>query len=141
MTTRSGDQYVVEDIYDDSLHNNEPVAVYSAAVRLGGELNGPAIGVLGVFFDWREQSRVIVRDEPNLSDEEWKYSRVMLLDNKFRIIAASDGKDIYAHFPLDTKLGSKGHFTGKNDELIAYARTMGYQEYDGLGWYGVIVQG
>jgi hypothetical protein len=25
-------------------------------------------------------------------------------------------------------------------ELIAFAKTLGYQEYDGLGWYAVIVQ-
>ncbi|SDO04688.1 hypothetical protein SAMN05216328_15026 [Ensifer sp. YR511] len=27
-----------------------------------------------------------------------------------------------------------------NDHLVAFARTQGYQEYDGLGWYGVVVK-
>jgi len=139
LATKSGDQYVVDDIYDDPLHDNKPVAVYAAAVRRGGELNGEAIGVLGVFFDWQEQSRVIVKEEPNLSAEEWKYSRVLLLDNAMRIIASSDGNGLYSRFPLDTSRGTKGYFS-KDGCLTAYARTLGYQEYDGLGWYGVIIQ-
>jgi len=139
LATKSGDQYVVDDIYDDPLHNDKPVAVYATAVRRGGELNGEVIGVLGVFFDWQEQSRVIVKEEPNLSAEEWKYSRVLLLDNSMRIIASSDGAGLYSRFPLDTNHKTKGYFT-KNGYLTAYARTLGYQEYDGLGWYGVIIQ-
>jgi len=139
LATKSGDQYVVDDIYNDPLHNDLPVAVYAAAVRRGGELNGEAIGVLGVFFNWQEQSRVIVTKEPNLSAEEWKYSRVLLLDNAMRIIASSDGNGLYSRFPLDTSHGTKGYFS-QNGYLTAYARTLGYQEYDGLGWYGVIIQ-
>jgi len=142
MATSAGDQYIADDIYDDPLHNGKPAAVYATAVRRGGELRGPALGVLGVFFDWQTQSRVIVKDEPNLSAEEWKRSRVMLLDSKQRIIAASDGAGIYSRFPLETGhgTGTKGYFTDRNGSLVAYARTLGYEEYDGLGWYGVIVQ-
>jgi hypothetical protein len=138
--TKSGDQYIVEDIYDDPLHNDKPVAVYAAAVRRGGEQRSPVVGVLGIFFDWQEQARVIVKDEPNLDEEEWKHSRVMLLDGDHRIIASSYGQDMYSHFPLDTSHGNMGYFINNSGDLIAYARTIGYQEYDGLGWYGVIVQ-
>jgi len=140
LATGAGDQYVVDDIYDDPQHNGKPAAVYATAVRRGGELRGKALGVLGVFFDWQEQSRVIVKDEPNLNAEEWKRSRVMLLDSKYRIIAASDGNGIYSRFPLETGKITKGHFTDRNGDLVAYARTLGYEEYDGQGWYGVIVQ-
>jgi hypothetical protein len=48
MSTRSGDEYVVDDIYNDQLHDNLPVAVYATAVRRGGEVNGEIIGVIGV---------------------------------------------------------------------------------------------
>lgn len=141
LKTSSGDQYIVEDIYDDPLHNGEPVAVYSTAVRRGGETRGDVLGVLGVFFDWKNQSDSIVKDEPNLTAEEWKYSRVLLLDSAGRIIAASDGKDLYSNFTPSINRGeAKGYFTDKNGNLIAYARTNGYEDYDGLGWYGVIVQ-
>lgn len=139
LATTSGDDYVVDDIFNCPLHSNAPVAVYSTAVRRGGELNGEVLGVMGVFFDWGEQSRIIVQDEPNLSQDEWTRSRVLLLDNKSRIIAASDGKDLLDHFPLKSKGQSKGFYL-EDDTLVAFARTIGYQEYDGLGWTGVIVQ-
>jgi hypothetical protein len=140
LATESGDQYIADDIFDDPLHGGRPVAVYATAVRRGGEINGETVGVLGVFFDWQEQARVIVKEEPNLTAEEWEVSRVMLLDGGNRIIASSDGSGIYSTFPLDTGKSAKGHFIARNGDLVAYAHTLGYQEYDGLGWYGVIVQ-
>lgn len=139
QATASGDEYVVDEIYDDPLHNGKPVAVYATAVRRGGEVNGNVLGTLGVFFDWQEQSRVIVRDEPNLTQQEWKRSRVLLLDDQHRIIAASDGQGLYSRFSL-AQQGNKGSFTDASGNLICFARTLGYQEYDGLGWYGVIIQ-
>jgi len=140
MQTHSGDQYIVDDIYNDALHLNKPVAVYSAGVRRGGEMQGELLGVLGVYFDWGEQSRIIVKDEPTLTPEEWRYTRVLLLDGQQRIIAASDGQGVTGHFPLQTEGKNKGHYFDEAGNLIAFAKTLGYQEYDGLGWYGVIVQ-
>jgi hypothetical protein len=136
----SGDQYIVDDIYNCALHNQSPVAVYAAAVRRGGELHGEVTGVLGVFFDWGEQSRVIVQDEPNLSKSEWQRSRVLLLDNGLRVIASSDGKDLYNYFPLDNKTETKGSYVDAKGTTVAYAKTLGYQEFDGNGWWGVITQ-
>jgi hypothetical protein len=139
MMTASGDQYIVDEIYNDAAHHNKPVAVYSAAVRRGAEMTGEVLGVLGVYFDWEEQSRGIVRDEPNLSDEEWSRSRVMLLDNKYRIIASSDGTGMLQPFDLQHRGKTKGYYRAEGS-MVAFAKTIGYQEYDGLGWYGVITQ-
>ncbi len=140
MGTRSGDEYVVDDIYQDALHDDALVSVYATAVRRGGEVNGEIIGVIGVVFDWPEQSRVIVRNEPNLSEDEWSRSRVLLLDSKNRIIAASDSQDLLQTFPLQNAGQSKGCYRDQNGRLVAFARTIGYQEYSGLGWTGVIIQ-
>ncbi len=140
MATNSGDDYIVDDIFRDSLHNNKMVAVYGTAVRIGGKVDGKSVGALGVFFDWEEQARVIVQDEPSLSEEEWKRSRVMLLDHHFRIIAASDHEGLLTHFSLNHGGQQKGFYLNENKELVAFAKTLGYQEYDGLGWYAVIVQ-
>ncbi len=139
MQCRTGDDYVVDDIHVDEIHNNKPVAVYSTAVRKGGEINGETLGVLGVYFDWPEQSRSIVCDEPPFGKEEWDRSRVMLLDSKHNIIASSDGKGLLQPFPLQAN-GTKGSYIDGNGDIVAYAKTIGYEEYDGLGWYGVVVQ-
>lgn len=138
--TLSGDEYRVDDIHNDPLLQNEPVAVYSTAVRRGGELTGEVLGVLGVFFAWGEQARCIVQDEPNLTDEEWNRTRVMLLDSKHRVIAASDGQGLLAPYPLKTDGNTKGFYINEQGRAIAFAKTIGYEEYDGLGWYGVIEQ-
>jgi hypothetical protein len=140
MATKSGDQYVVDDITHDSLHDNKLVAMYAAAVRKGGELSGKIVGVLGVVFNWEDQATTIVRKEPTLSEDEWKRTRVILLDQHMRVIAASDDNGIRSPFMLAHNGQQKGHYVNADRELIAFAKTIGYQEYDGLGWYAAIVQ-
>lgn len=136
----SGDEYAVDDIYRCPLQRNTMMAVYSASVRRGGDLRGETLGVLGVYFDWENQARVIVRDEPNLTQDEWQNITVMLLDANQRIIASSDNANLLQPFPLATDGKTKGAYHDAKGNLIAFARTIGYQEYNGLGWYGVIVR-
>ena len=45
---------------------------------------------------------------------------------------AADGIDIGAS-PRGSYLDSAGN-------IVSFARTLGYEEYDGLGWWGAIVQ-
>ena len=140
IATTNGDQYVVDDICHDPLHGDKLVAVYAAAVRKEGKTNGKIIGVLGVVFDWEEQSSTIVQKEPAISEASWKRTRVMLLDNRLRVIAASDHQGVLMPFTLQHQGRQRGHYVNDKHEVIAYAKTLGYQEYDGLGWYAVIVQ-
>jgi len=140
MQTKDGDDYSVDDIHTSPIHNDEPVAVYATAVRQGGEIHGEVLGALGVMFAWGEQSRSIVQDEPNFTAKEWERTRALLLDHNFRVIASSDGVSVYENFPLETNNLQQGSYTTNNNELVAFAKTLGYEEYDGLGWYGVIVQ-
>ena len=34
----------------------------------------------------------------------------------------------------------RGYYYGPDGTLVAFAHTIGYETYDGLGWYGVITQ-
>jgi hypothetical protein len=140
LATGSGSDYVVDEIHNSALHGNAPVAVYATAVRSGGDVHGAITGVLGVFFDWGEQARCIVRDEPTLTQEEWLRTRVLLLDDQQRVIAASDGQGMYQPFPLQIQGQAKGCYRDERGNTVAFAKTIGYQEYDGLGWYCAIVQ-
>ncbi|MEM6603840.1 MAG: methyl-accepting chemotaxis protein [Pseudomonadota bacterium] len=139
MNTYNGDQYVVDDIYNCHLHEDKPVAVYATAIRRGGTTNGRILGTLGIYFNWPEESRVIVQEEPTLTPEEWKNSRVLMLDANQRIIASSDGKGMLQKFNLNSK-EPKGYYIANDGALVAFAKTIGYQEYDGLGWSCVIVK-
>ena len=109
-------------------------------MREGGERFADTIGVLGIFFDWQEQGRSIVCDEPSFSASEWQRTRVMLLDRDHRVISSSDNNGLYQRFPLDTSHGRKGAYMNDAGDVVAYAQTIGYEDYDGLGWYGVILQ-
>jgi hypothetical protein len=140
MQTNSGADYIVDDIHNSPIHGGHSTAVYSAAVRRGGELQGVAVGVLGVFFDWGPQSHVICCKEPTLTDEEKTRTRVLLLDGNLRIIQSSDGAGIYTPFELKTEGQQSGTYYDQAGNIVSFAKTLGYEEYDGLGWYGVIIQ-
>ncbi|HEY8964227.1 MAG TPA: methyl-accepting chemotaxis protein [Alphaproteobacteria bacterium] len=140
INTQSGADYIVDDVTDSAIHNNSPAAIYSASVRRGGELASEVLGVLGVFFDWGPQSKGICEKEPTLTPEEWGRTRVMLLDGKRRIIQSSDGAGIYTQFDLDTQGQQHGSYYNSAGDIVAFAQTIGYEEYDGLGWFGVVVQ-
>ena len=139
LAHHSGDEYAVDDIYRCPLHGNKLMAVYSASVRRDGDLKGETLGVLGVYFDWENQARGIVCDEPTLSAEEKQASTAMLLDSNLRIIAASNNENLLSPFPLVTEGKQKGAYLDDAGNLIAFAKTIGYQEYNGLGWYAAII--
>jgi hypothetical protein len=64
----------------------------------------------------------------------------MLVDDKRRIIAASDERGLLLPLELDRQDQTKGYYWKSDREVGAFAKTFGYQEYDGLGWCAVIMQ-
>jgi hypothetical protein len=71
---------------------------------------GRALGVLGVHFDWRPQAQAVV-DGVRLTTEERERSRVMLLDQKGRVLASSDNQGVLSEvFPLDVSAGAMGSY-------------------------------
>lgn len=138
MKTSSSNEYSVEDVQRKPGYDNKMVLTYAAAVR---NKENKIIGVLGATFDWEPQSKTIVSDDPGFSKEEWEVMRVMILDRTGRIIASSDGRDLLQKFPPFDKMNSmRNYFTDDEGNLIAYRKTIGYEEYDGLGWMGVITK-
>lgn len=139
LRTATGDDFVACDIERSAALDDAPVATYATAIRAGGEVGGRPLGVLGVHFDWRPQAQAVV-DGVRLTPEERERSRVMLLDQRGRVLAASDGQGVLTEtFPLDTSAGQMGSY-GDGDVTVGYARTPGYETYQGLGWYGCLVQ-
>jgi hypothetical protein len=139
LVTSSGDEYIVDEIYNDPLHNNKPVAVYSAAVRVDGNINGKVIGTLGVMFDWEEQARCIIEDEPTFTEDEVNTYDVMLLDGNKRVIASTNKQDVFKTAHIEPNEITKGVYI-LNGRTAYIAKSLGYQEYDGLGWAAAIVR-
>ena len=139
MRTASGDEFVVQDIMNAPTLDGALVATYATAIRAGGDAHGKPIGVLGIHFDWRPQAQAVV-DGVRLTDGERARSRVLILDQAHRVLAASDGVGVLTDtVTLDLSAGPLGSFTS-GDQTIGYALTPGYETYKGLGWYGCVVQ-
>jgi hypothetical protein len=140
MKTHSGDEYVTDEVRRSNAQSGRQVLIYATAVRAGGQTHGKALGVLAVYFDWEAQGATIVENEIGLSDAERARTKVLLLDGNARVIASTDKSMLFQPFELRSGAQQKGSYVTETGALVAYARTHGYQEYDGLGWTGVIVQ-
>jgi hypothetical protein len=139
MATRSGEDFAVDDITTAPLLGHQPVATYSTAIRAAGDVYGETLGALGIFFDWGPQAQAIV-EGLRLSDEERSRTRAMLLDANHRVIASTGGHGVLTErFSLNTGGQTQGYYTN-DTEIVGFARTPGYETYEGLGWLGCIVQ-
>lgn len=139
LRTKSGQEFVACDVGRVSQLDDAPVATYAAAIREGGEANGRVLGVLGIHFDWQPQARAVV-DGVRMTDEERGRSRVLLLDKGGRVLAASDRRgELTETFKLSATTDMGSYADGS--VTVGYALTPGYETYEGLGWYGCIVQG
>lgn len=137
----SGDDYIVDEVRESHLHGNRTALVYATGVREGGKLDGKIVGTLGVYFDWQNQGQAIVDKEANLPPPVADRTTVMLLDGSSRIIASNNPALLFTHFALQNHTGrSRGSYYDNNGSIVAFAKTLGYEDYDGLGWHGVVVQ-
>jgi hypothetical protein len=136
----SGDDYVADEVRRSRSQSGRQVLIYATAVRAEGATTGKALGALGVYFDWEAQGASIVANEIALAPGEKAHTDVLLLDGKRRIIAATDPALLFTSFALDDHGLARGSYRDANGALVAFARTHGYQEYDGQGWVGVVVQ-
>jgi hypothetical protein len=139
MATKDGGDFAVDDISRAAKLGDAPVATYSTAVRTGGETHGEAIGALGIFFDWGPQAQGIV-EGVRMTDEEGERTRVMLLDANGTVIASSDGRGILSDRVTLRTEGRDTGFYSETGRVIGFALTPGYETYEGLGWYGAIIQ-
>ncbi len=139
LNTRDGSEYAVANVAANPALDNALVATYSTAIREGGDLNGRVLGVLGIFFDWQPQAQTIVKNV-RLTDTEAAFTRCLLVDQNHRVIAASDDAGILSEtFPLSTVGGDQSNYCNEAGQIVGYALTPGYETYQGLGWYGVVV--
>lgn len=139
ITTQSSDDYIVGDVEVNADYERRTLLPFAAGVRNPGEMSGRPNGVLAVYFDWEDQGRMIVQDEPPLSSEEWSKSRVLIIDANGHCLASSDGQSLQKTFQLNHDNKDCGSYM-ENNQLTAFAKSPGYQGYDGGGWYAVMVQ-
>jgi len=140
VALRSGDAYVAGDVQRQNLLGNAQVATYCAGIREGGRANGRPLGVLAIHFDWEPQARAIVQGVRVSADDRAR-TRVLLVDANRRVIAASNDTGLLDEVvAIDLRGRRSGHYRERDGSVVAFHGTPGYETYQGLGWYGVIIQ-
>lgn len=140
LATRNGGEFVVGDVARVRALDERVAATYATAIRRDGAADGEVLGVLGIFFDWEPQAAAVVKGV-RLEDGDKARSRCLLLDKNHRVLASSDDRGVLTETAaLRTGGAPMGHYHELNGRLVAFALTPGYETYEGLGWYGVIVQ-
>jgi Methyl-accepting chemotaxis protein (MCP) signalling domain len=140
MASASGDDFVVADIARCRALDNAPVATYAAAVYGNGNGRHRPIGVLGIHFNWGAQAEAVVKGV-RLSPAEAARTRVLLADATGRVIAASDRTGMPEEtLRLEHDGRVSGSYRNSAGRTVAFHRTLGYETYRGLGWYGVLIQ-
>jgi hypothetical protein len=139
LHTRDGQSFIATDIECSPWLDDAPVATYSTAIRRDGATDGEPLGVLAIFFDWQTQAHAVLRGV-KFNDDERPRSRALLLDAQHRVIAASDGQgELDEVIDLKRRARKVGSYQLANGTLLGFARTPGYETYQGLGWYGVVL--
>ena len=145
LHSQSGDEFGFQPVHNSALVDNKAVLAYSCSVRSKGHANGEILGVLGILFNWDALAGVIL-EQTQLTSEEWKRTRICIVDDDARILADTqsgsghkmlDLPDI-KNFFKETKIFRTVNYHG-TDTLIAYAKAPGYETYT-TGWHSFIIQ-
>ena len=128
-TQKRADDFAVGLVAPNPLLSGAQSMIWACGVRENGQLRG----VLATQFDWEPQARAILMNLPLETG-----ARAMLCDKAGRVLAASDGKGVFAaQMALPT--GEAG-WSQEGRRMQAAHRTRGFETWRGQGWYGVIEQ-
>ncbi|GJD57859.1 methyl-accepting chemotaxis protein [Methylobacterium dankookense] len=135
LSLPDGDAFCCADVRHEPGLGNAQVATYAAGIWDAGR----PCGVLAIHFDWEPQARAIVSGV-RVAPEDRARTRVMLVDARRRVIAASDGRGILSETVSADPSGRTSGIVSAPRAVTAFHRTPGYETYRGLGWYGMIEQ-
>lgn len=128
--------FVATNVYKSPLLGDKAIITFAAPVRVDGK---PA-GVIAAHFDWEAQGQIVV-DGVRVDEDEVTRTHCLLLDAQCRIIAASDKRGVLAHsLPLEVDSRTHGTYVKQDGRLVGFAKGQGFENFRGLGWFGVIIQ-
>ncbi len=150
MQTKDGTEYYAQDLAHSKVEEQLSL-VYSTAIRKDGRENNPAIGAMGIYFDFQGEAGIILKDYmPSEKSGSISEGWCSFLTNKDgEVIASSDSSSFAvgqkppiprSHRDLEPgkASGSYGVYTAQDGALFS-AKTDGYLDYQGLGWSSHLV--
>ncbi len=146
LQLKDGDQYHAQDLTGSCVETESASLVYSTAIRRDANVHGEAIGVMGIFFDFQSEARIILddfmpRDDAGIILDGW----FSLLSDRNDVVIASSDEFVFpvgqrvnlprAHRQLDAGQRAAGDaIIGGRETVVYSAATDGYLDYPGLGW-------
>ena len=151
MKTQDGTEYVVQDVSPSCLEDSESL-IYATAIRAEGDEHGPAIGAMGVLFDFQGECQIILNDylPTDASGETLDGWFSFFTNDKDQVICSSDQHFIpFGDFPglpkshrsllkAGESIVSTAIFAGNRSLLVSH-KSAGFNEYAGLNWTSHLV--
>ena len=145
MATHSGEEFGFQSVHASSLVGGCRSLVYSCKVCRGGDPKSPAIGVLGVVFNWDGLAQKIVHETP-VETSRRAHTRCCIVDDDGLVLADSRDQVLQApiEFPeraalFDRRKASLVAQLGAGRALIAHAQSPGFETYR-TGWHSLIIE-
>lgn len=151
IKTQDGTEYVVQDVSPSCLEDGESL-IYATAIRAEGDEHGPAIGAMGVLFDFQGECQIILNDylPTDASGETLDGWFSFFTNDNDQVICSSDQHFIpFGAFPglpkshrsllkAGESIISTAIFAGNRSLLVSH-KSAGFNEYAGLNWTSHLV--
>lgn len=133
---RTGDWFT-DEVWENPYSANRAVLVFVTGVRAQGKDGAPA-GVLYFEFDWEGQIHAMISDGNLFSDADRARTRICVVDESERIVAASWAGSFGTLMPLPA--GAVRGIDPRAASIVAFATAAPYHGFAGLGLRCVIEQ-
>jgi hypothetical protein len=137
MASHRADEWFTDEVWQNPWSDHRAVLVFVTGIRARGAHGRPA-GAFYLEFDWEGHIPAMIADRSLFGDKDWARTRIAIVDEADRIVAASGGcrhGELVA-LPARAVRGSEA----RGDSTIAFAAATDYLGFSGLGLRCVIEQ-
>ena len=146
IATTDGNQYYAQNLMQSKAEQQDSL-IYTTAIRKESSITGEVIGALGIFFDFQGEAQIILNDQMERDQENG------IADGWFAFFTNNDGKILASTDEYLLEPGTRAQLprrhrdmpsgetcssylvVGGRDSAVFSAKTDGYLDYQGLGWY------
>ena len=137
LASRRSGEWFTDEVWQNPYSANRAVLVFVTGVRETGADGTPA-GVLYLEFDWEGQIHAMISDQNLFSEADRARTRICIVDEADRIVAASWAGSFGERMPLPA--GAARGIDPRPDSIVAFATAAAYHGFAGLGLRCVIEQ-
>jgi len=138
MASRRADDWFADEVWLNPWSGNRPVLIFAAPIRTTGDADGTPIGVLYLEFDWEQQINRLISVGELVGGSARNETRISIIDERRRLLSSSWGGRFGQEMALVGN-GMRGLET-RADAVVAFARPVPFQNFDGLGLICMIEQ-